>query len=109
MALYEKVQPALTLDENDVDKSLKLYQAVREDGTKVPRCTVDLPGLPSVDLRLVDLLPNATDRSTLAGLVQKITRAALVASGAGEAVDKLLAPVPLFPSHRVTLRPQGSP
>ena len=81
MALYEK--PAtVTVDEDDQSKRVMFYQAQREDGTKVNRCTVDLPGMSPIDGKLADFLPLAADRTALGTLLQKATRNALVAAGA---------------------------
>ena len=82
MALYEKTQTPLTLDEDDAGKSIRFYQALKEDGTKVNRCTVDLPGMSPIDGKLADFLPLAADRTALGTLLQKATRNALVAAGA---------------------------
>lgn len=80
MALYEKTT-ATTVDEDDLDRSLKLYYAKKTDGSVAARVTVTIPGAASFDGLLSDVLTAPADRSALAVLITKMARAVLGTQG----------------------------
>ena len=79
MALYEKTT-ATTVDEDDIDRSIRIYQAKKDDGTTVVRCTVTVPGAVTFDGLLVDAL-SAADRTAFAGIAVRLVRRVLTDQG----------------------------
>lgn len=81
MALYEKPQEPLTVDENDTGRSVRFYEAPLIGGGTVFRCTLEHPGLAPSDGPVADLLPLAADMTSLRGLLSKMFRRRLTAAG----------------------------
>ena len=81
MATFAKTTPEAH-DEDSDDLTVTFTRARTTAGARVNRVTVNLPlpGFPGYDGLLAAVL-NDDDRSTLAGLLKKLVRAAAVAQG----------------------------
>lgn len=81
MALYEKPQAPLTVDENDLGREVTFYEAPLTGGGTIFRCRVRLPGAAPFDGPLVDVLTLAADRTALANVLVKLGRKVLTDQG----------------------------
>lgn len=80
MALYEKTQAPLVVDEDADGKAIKFWRHLSGAGNS-NHCTVDLPGLGPDDGLIADFLPLSGDRTALKALLDKVTAASLARRG----------------------------
>ena len=70
MALYEKTA-AVTVDEDDLGRSVRFYDGTKSDGTAVACVTINVPGAQPFTGLVSDIWTLAADRTSLRALLVK--------------------------------------